>query len=156
MPGEPLASWNDTPARAAILAFVERVTTEGGPDFVPPAERIATFDNDGTLWCEKPLPVQLGFTLERLAAMAELDRHRLLAPQRPVVVEDRDALGRRNVIRATLGGHALHEGDDGPSRRGVRPGGEADRICRHGRLMQRKPKWAMDVSTDWGWRAAGR
>ena len=49
------------------------MTTEGGPDFVPPAERIATFDNDGTLWCEKPLPVQLGFTLERLAAMVEQD-----------------------------------------------------------------------------------
>ena len=54
MPDEPLASWNDTPARAAILDFVERVTTAGGPDFVPVAERIATFDDDGTLWCEKP------------------------------------------------------------------------------------------------------
>jgi hypothetical protein len=56
MPDEPLASWNDTPTRAAILDLVERVTTGGGPDFVPAAERIATFDNDGTLWCEKPLP----------------------------------------------------------------------------------------------------
>src|SRR5688500_4896278 len=73
MPEEPLASWNDTPARAAILDFVERVTTEGGRDFGAPAERIATFDNDGTLWCEKPLPIQLGFTLERLAAMAAQD-----------------------------------------------------------------------------------
>ena len=68
-----LASWNDTPARAAIVEFVERVTTEGGPDYVPPAERVATFDNDGTLWCEKPMPIELGFILMRLAEMAEAD-----------------------------------------------------------------------------------
>ena len=46
---------------------------EGGPDYVPPAERIATFDNDGTLWCEKPMPIELGFILMRLAEMAEAD-----------------------------------------------------------------------------------
>ena len=49
------------------------MTTEGGPDYVPPAERIATFDNDGTLWCEKPMPIELGFILRRLAEMAEAD-----------------------------------------------------------------------------------
>jgi len=70
---EQLQSWNDTPTRAAIEEFVARVTTEGGPDFVPPAERIATFDNDGTLWCEKPMPIELGFILERLAEMATAD-----------------------------------------------------------------------------------
>jgi hypothetical protein len=58
-----LASWNDRPTRAAIVDFVERVTAEGGPDFVPPSERIATFDNDGTLWCEKPLSAQARFSL---------------------------------------------------------------------------------------------
>src|SRR5262249_45746088 len=68
-----LASWNDTATRAAIVDFVGRVTTEGGPDFVPPAERIATFDNDGTLWCEKPMPIEVGFILIRLAEMAEAD-----------------------------------------------------------------------------------
>ena len=68
-----LASWNDTPARAAILDFVARVTTDGSPDFVPPAERIAVFDNDGTLWCEKPMPIELVFILLRLAEMAEKD-----------------------------------------------------------------------------------
>ena len=57
----PLASWNDGAAKSAILDFVARVTKEGGPDFVPPAERIATFDNDGTLWCEQPMQVQLFF-----------------------------------------------------------------------------------------------
>ena len=70
---EVLASWNDTPARKAIVEFVERVTTEGGADYVPPSERIAVFDNDGTLWCEKPMPIELGFILMRLAAMAEAD-----------------------------------------------------------------------------------
>ena len=68
-----LASWNDTATRAAIIDFVARVSTEGGPDFVPPAERIATFDNDGTLWCEKPMPIEVGFILLRLAEMAKAD-----------------------------------------------------------------------------------
>jgi phosphoglycolate phosphatase-like HAD superfamily hydrolase len=68
-----LASWNDGPAAAAITEFVERVTTEGSPEFVPPDERVAVFDNDGTLWCEKPMPIELGFILQRLAAMAEED-----------------------------------------------------------------------------------
>ena len=68
-----LASWNDGPARAAIQDFVARVATEGSPEFVPPAERVAVFDNDGTLWCEKPMPIELGFILQRLAGMAEQD-----------------------------------------------------------------------------------
>ena len=67
---DPLASWNDTAPKKAIVAFVEKVTKEGSSDFVPAAERIATFDNDGTLWCEKPLPVQLFFTLDRVKALA--------------------------------------------------------------------------------------
>ena len=67
---DPLPSWNDTAPKKAIVAFVEKVTKEGSSDFVPPAERIATFDNDGTLWCEKPLPVQLFFTLDRVKALA--------------------------------------------------------------------------------------
>jgi len=49
---DPLSSWNDTAPKRAIVAFVEKVTKEGSFDFVPPNERIATFDNDGTLWCE--------------------------------------------------------------------------------------------------------
>jgi phosphoserine phosphatase len=68
-----LASWNDGAAKSAIVDFVTRVTATGGPDFVPPAERIAVFDNDGTLWCEKPMPIELGFILQRLEAMAERD-----------------------------------------------------------------------------------
>lgn len=68
-----LASWKGTPTRAAIEAFVAAVTTEGGPDFVPPAERIAVLDNDGTLWTEKPMPTQLHFIVERWVAMARDD-----------------------------------------------------------------------------------
>jgi len=67
---KPLASWNDGPAKQSILEFVRRVTTEGSPDFVPVPERIATFDNDGTLWYEQPLPVQLYFALDRVKALA--------------------------------------------------------------------------------------
>jgi len=66
---EPLASWNDGPAKDAVLGFVERVTADG----VPPEERVAVFDNDGTLWCEKPLPIQADFILRRLHEMAEAD-----------------------------------------------------------------------------------
>ena len=69
----PLPSWNEGATKAAILEFVERVTREDGADHVPPADRIAVFDNDGTLWCEKPMPIELGFVLARLAAMAEHD-----------------------------------------------------------------------------------
>ena len=68
--GDPLPSWNDGPAKKSIVAFVEKVTKAGSPDFVPVAERIATFDNDGTLWCEKPMPVQLFFALDRVKALA--------------------------------------------------------------------------------------
>jgi phosphoglycolate phosphatase-like HAD superfamily hydrolase len=67
---DPLPSWNDTAPKKAIVAFVEKVTKEGSPDFVPVPERIATFDNDGTLWCEQPLPVQLYFALDRVKALA--------------------------------------------------------------------------------------
>ena len=69
-----LPSWNDGPAKRSIVDFVTRVTTPGGPDFVPAPDRIAVFDNDGTLWCESPLPVQLAFLLERV---------HVLAPQHP-------------------------------------------------------------------------
>jgi haloacid dehalogenase-like hydrolase len=70
----PLPSWNDGASKKAIVTFVTRVTKAGSPDFVPPSERIATFDNDGTLWVEKPLPVQLYFALDRV---------KTLAPQHP-------------------------------------------------------------------------
>ena len=63
-----LSSWNDTATCEAIVSFAETAV-----EAVPPEERVAVFDNDGTLWCEKPMPVELGFILERFAAMAEQD-----------------------------------------------------------------------------------
>lgn len=60
----PLCSWNEGPVKRAIFDFVKRVTNTGGQDYVRPNQRIAVFDNDGTLWCEQPLPVQLYFALD--------------------------------------------------------------------------------------------
>jgi hypothetical protein len=68
---DPLPSWNDGPPKQAIVAFVAKVTNADGPDFVPVAERIATFDNDGTLWCEKPFYVQVVFALDRIKALSD-------------------------------------------------------------------------------------
>ena len=67
---DPLPSWNEGKTKQSITAFVEKVTTAGSPDFVPPAERIATFDNDGTLWVEQPLYFQLQFGLDRVKELA--------------------------------------------------------------------------------------
>jgi hypothetical protein len=71
---DPLPSWNDGPSKQAITGFVVRVTQQGGTDFVPPPERIATFDNDGTLWVEHPMYTQMAFILDRV---------KVLAPQHP-------------------------------------------------------------------------
>ncbi len=65
-----LPSWKDSAARSAIIAFVQATTTQGSPDFVAPAERIAVFDNDGTLWTEQPLYFQGAFAFDRIKAMA--------------------------------------------------------------------------------------
>ncbi len=70
---EPLSTWNDGQTKEAIVEFVGRVTGESSADYVPPAERIAVFDNDGTLWCEKPMPIELVFILLRLVEMVGTD-----------------------------------------------------------------------------------
>jgi phosphoserine phosphatase len=101
--GEPLPSWNDSPSRQAILDFVGRVTRHGGPDFVPVPERIATFDNDGTLWAEQPLYFQLLFAIDRIKA---------LAPQHPewATKEPYASLLKGDVKTALAGGeHAILE-----------------------------------------------
>src|SRR5438067_5420091 len=100
---DPLPSWNDGPAKKAITDLVAKVTKEGSPDFVPPEERIATFDNDGTLWCEKPMPIQLFFPLDRVKE---------LAPQHPEwkTKEPFASLLKGDVKAAMAGGeHALLE-----------------------------------------------
>src|SRR5678810_288384 len=66
---DPLPSWNDGPAKKAIVDFVQATTTQGSPTFVPPAERIATFDNDGTLWVEHPMYTQVLYCLDRVPAL---------------------------------------------------------------------------------------
>jgi hypothetical protein len=68
---DPLRSWNDTAARRAIVGFVETVTSRDGPGYLPSEERVAVFDNDGTLWCEKPMPIELGFVLQHYAPRLE-------------------------------------------------------------------------------------
>jgi phosphoserine phosphatase len=100
---DPLPSWADGAARASILAFVEKVTTAGGPGYVLPAERIAVFDNDGTLWSEQPMYVQAVFIFDRIKA---------LAPQHPEWKQKEPfaSVLRGDVKSALAGGeHALVE-----------------------------------------------
>jgi hypothetical protein len=93
---DPLPSWNDGPSKKAIVGFVARVTKSDGPDFVPAPQRIATFDNDGTLWCEQPNYVQATFVVDRVKA---------LAPQHP---EWKETEPFRSIltgdVKAALGG----------------------------------------------------
>jgi len=104
--GEPLASWTDGAAKAAIVEFVEGVTTAGGTDHVPPAERVAVFDNDGTLWCEKPMPIQLDFTIRRLGELARDDPAlRERQPYKAAFEQDHHWLGAAMVKH--------YRGDDG-------------------------------------------
>ncbi|HMP74460.1 MAG TPA: haloacid dehalogenase-like hydrolase, partial [Kiritimatiellia bacterium] len=69
---DPLPSWNDTASKQSIIAMVEKVTKEGTSDFVPPAARIAVFDNDGTLWSEQPMYFQAFFIFDRIRELAPL------------------------------------------------------------------------------------
>src|SRR5204862_2472197 len=100
---DPLASWNDGPAKKSITEFVAKVTKEGSPDFVPPEERIATFDNDGTLWAEQPMYFQFLFAIDRVKA---------LAPQHPEwKTKEPFASLLRGDLESALGGgeHAILE-----------------------------------------------
>ncbi len=91
---DPLPSWADGAARTAIVEFVEAVTDEGGPDYVPPAERIATFDNDGTLWIEYPMYTQLVFAADRVKELAsENPEWAETQPFKAVLEDDMEALG---------------------------------------------------------------
>jgi phosphoglycolate phosphatase-like HAD superfamily hydrolase len=91
----PLSFWNDTPTRQAIMDFVAAVTAPGGSDFVPPAERIATFDNDGTLWLEKPMYIQLQHGLHAIGkSAAEKPELRDRQPFKAVYEKDMAWLGK--------------------------------------------------------------
>src|SRR3954451_23046325 len=98
-----LASWRDGPARDAILRFVAATTGTDGSEPVPVEERVAVFDNDGTLWCEKPMPIQLDFILRRLVEMAEADED--LRDRQPwKAAYDRDYGWRSAVMREHYAG----------------------------------------------------
>ena len=107
---DPLPSWNDGPAKTAITDFVANVTEEGGPDFVPEPERIATFDNDGTLWAEQPMYVQLAFAIDRVKALS--NQHPEWKDQQPfkaVLDNDLEALaksGQHGIAEILMATHA--------------------------------------------------
>ncbi len=107
---EPLPSWNPGPTLQSIVSFVERVATPGTADFVPPAERIAVFDNDGTLWSEQPMYVQLAFALERVKALApEHPEWKDKAPFKAVLEGDLKTLaatGERGLVELVMATHA--------------------------------------------------
>ncbi len=93
--GTALRSWNNTGPRREIVDFVERVTTEGSDDFVPVPERVAVFDNDGTLWCEQPLYFQLFFALDRVNSLAsEHPEWQTQQPFAAIIANDREALAK--------------------------------------------------------------
>jgi phosphoglycolate phosphatase-like HAD superfamily hydrolase len=108
--GDPLPSSNDTPTKQAIVDFVGRVTKAGGPDFVAPAQRIATFDNDGTLWVEQPMYVQMAFALDRMKAMAPLHPEwKYTEPFESLLEGDTKVLaetGERGLVEVVMVTHA--------------------------------------------------
>jgi phosphoglycolate phosphatase-like HAD superfamily hydrolase len=95
---DPLPFWNDTAPKKAIIDFVERVTKEGSPDFVRPEERIATFDNDGTMWVEQPNYTQVTFAIDEVVTLAP--RHpewRDVEPFKSILAHDREAMERFTI-----------------------------------------------------------
>ncbi len=113
---DPLPAWNDGPAKQAIITFVDAVTDEDGPDFVPAPERIAVFDNDGTLWVEQPIYTQLAFILEQIRAQApEHPEWQDQQPFKAALEGDRDALaaagmdGLMQLVMATHAGMSTDE-----------------------------------------------
>jgi phosphoglycolate phosphatase-like HAD superfamily hydrolase len=107
---DPLPSWNDGPVKKSITDFVARVTTQGGADFVPPEQRIATFDNDGTLWCEQPNYFQAIFALDRVKAMApDHLEWKNKQPFKDFLVGDKKALaaqGEKGLLTLVMAAHS--------------------------------------------------
>jgi phosphoglycolate phosphatase-like HAD superfamily hydrolase len=109
--GDPLPSWNDGAAKQAIISFVKTTTTPGSPQFVPPAERIATFDQDGTLWVEQPIYSQVMYCLDRVpAVVAAKPELKDVEPFKTVLSGDREAIAKlpkedlEKILAATLTG----------------------------------------------------
>ena len=113
---DPLPSWNDGPAKQAIITFVKETTTQGSPKFVPPAERIATFDQDGTLWVEHPMYTQVMYCLERVpAVVAKKPELKHVEPFKTVLSGNREAMAQltmkdlAEILAATLTGISVEE-----------------------------------------------
>ena len=113
---DPLPSWNDGAAKQAIVAFVKETTTPGSPGFVPEAERIATFDQDGTLWVEKPMYSQVIYCLERVPAVVKAKPELAnVEPFKTVISGDREAIAKlstddlEKILAATLTGMPVDE-----------------------------------------------
>jgi phosphoglycolate phosphatase-like HAD superfamily hydrolase len=106
---DPLPSWNEGAAKQAIAGFVSKVTTQGSRDFVPAAERIATFDNDGTLWSEQPIYFQFAFALDRVKALApQHPEWKTTQPFKAVLEGDMKALagaGEKGLVELLLATH---------------------------------------------------
>jgi len=107
---DPLPSWNDGAVKKAITDFVSRVTTQGGADFVPAEQCIATFDNDGTLWCEQPFYFQLAFAFDRIKAMApQHPEWKTTQPFRAILDKDMKALaasGEKGLLQIVATTHS--------------------------------------------------
>ena len=111
---DPLPSWNDGPAKQAIVEFVQATTTQGSPKFVPPAVRIATFDQDGTLWVEHPMYSQVMYCLERIPAVVKAKPElKNVEPFKTVLSGNRDAMAKlsmkdlEKILAATLTGMSV-------------------------------------------------
>ncbi len=113
---DPLPSWNDGPAKQAIVAFVKETTDQGSPQFVPPAERIATFDQDGTLWVEHPMYSQVMYCLDRVPALVKAKPELAkVEPFKTVLSGNREAMAKPSmddllkIVAATLTGMSVEE-----------------------------------------------
>jgi phosphoglycolate phosphatase-like HAD superfamily hydrolase len=113
---DPLASWNDGPAKQAIVEFVKATTTQGSAQFVPPEERVATFDQDGTLWVEHPMYSQVMYCLDRVGALVkERPELRKVEPFKTVLSGDREAIAKlsmaqlEKILAATLTGMSTEQ-----------------------------------------------
>lgn len=115
-PVDPLPSWNDSPSKQAILDFINKTTDKTSPEFVPPAERIATFDQDGTLWVEKPIYTEFIYCFDRLARMAaEKPELREIEPFKTVLSGGREAIANltssdlEKIAVTTLSGMSIEQ-----------------------------------------------
>ena len=116
MAADPLPSWNEGAAKSAIVDFVTAVTAGGGADFVPTEARIATFDNDGTLWIEQPLYIQFAFALDRVKALApQHPEWATTQPFKAVLDNDLSALlasGQKGLVEIMMASHAGNTTDE--------------------------------------------